>query len=163
MGSIGEHLDAESVEALTFGSPEGREVYRHSTSHVMAHAVKNLHPEAKLAIGPAIKEGFYYDFDLEKPLSTEDLTAIEKEMSRIIKRNTPFTKKTMKKAEAIELFKKMGEDYKVELLEELEDDTVSVYEEGGFTDMCRGPHLPSTGACGRVQAPECCGGLLAGR
>jgi threonyl-tRNA synthetase len=145
MGSIGEHLSAESVEALTFGSPEGREVYRHSTSHVMAHAVKNLHPEAKLAIGPAIKEGFYYDFDLEKPLSPEDLAAIEKEMSRIIKKNTLFTKKTMKKAEAIELFKKMGEDYKVELLEELEDDTVSVYEEDGFTDLCRGPHLPSTG------------------
>jgi threonyl-tRNA synthetase len=145
MGSIGEHLSAESVEALTFGSPEGREVYRHSTSHVMAHAVKNLHPEAKLAIGPAIKEGFYYDFDLEKPLSPEDLAAIEKEMSRIIKKNTLFTKKTMKKAEAIELFKKMGEDYKVELLEELEDDTVSVYEEDGFTDLCSGPHLPSTG------------------
>lgn len=145
LGSVGEHLSAESAEAVTFDSPEGKDVYRHSTSHVMAHAVKKLYPEAKLAIGPSTDEGFYYDFDLEKPLTPEDLTAIEKEMSRIIKQNTPFERKEMKRAEAIELFRKMGEEYKVELLEDLESDTVSIYEEGGFVDLCRGPHLPSTG------------------
>lgn len=143
--SVGEHLDAGSVEALTFDSPEGKEVYRHSTSHIMAHAVKNLHPEAKLAIGPATEEGFYYDFDLEEPLKPEDLAAIEKEMARIIKRNVPFKRKAMKREEAIEFFRKAGEVYKVELLEEIEDETVSLYEEGGFVDLCRGPHLPSTG------------------
>lgn len=149
LGTVGEHLGADSVEALTFESPEGKEVYRHSTSHIMAHAVKNLHPNAKLAIGPAIEEGFYYDFDLAEPLKPEDLAAIEKEMARIIKQNKTFERKTMKRQEAIELFRKMGEDYKVELLEEIEDDVVSVYEEGGFVDLCRGPHLPSTG---RVSA-----------
>ncbi len=149
IGSVGEHMKANSIEALTFESPEGRQIYRHSTSHVMAHAVKNLFPEARLAIGPATEDGFYYDFDLERPLSTEDLAAIEKEMARIIKQNNSFTRKSMKRLEAIELFKKMGESYKIELLDELEDDVVSVYEEGGFTDLCRGPHLPSTG---RVQA-----------
>jgi threonyl-tRNA synthetase len=102
-------------------------------------------PEAKLAIGPAIEDGFYYDFDLENPLTPEDLKAIEKEMSRIIKQNSPFEKKELKRDEAIKLFRKMGEDYKVELLEELEDETVSIYEEGGFVDLCLGPHLPSTG------------------
>lgn len=145
IGTVGEHLGVGSIEALTFESPEGKEVYRHSTSHVMAHAVKNLMPGAKLAIGPAIEEGFYYDFDLEKPLAPEDLAAIEREMSRIIKQNKPFTRRDMKRAEAIEMFRKMGEDYKVELLEELEDETISIYEEGGFVDLCRGPHLPSTG------------------
>jgi threonyl-tRNA synthetase len=145
LGTIGAHIEAGSVEALTFESPEGKEVYRHSTSHVMAHAVKNLMPEAKLAIGPAIEDGFYYDFDLENPLTPEDLKAIEKEMSRIIKQNSPFEKKELKRDEAIKLFRKMGEDYKVELLEELEDETVSIYEEGGFVDLCLGPHLPSTG------------------
>ncbi len=143
--SVEEHLDAGSVEALTFDSPEGKEVYRHSTSHIMAHAVKNLHPEAKLAIGPATEEGFYYDFDLEEPLKPEDLDAIENEMARIIKRNVPFKRKAMKREEAIEFFRKAGEVYKVELLEEIEDETVSLYEEGGFVDLCRGPHLPSTG------------------
>lgn len=145
VGSVGEHLDAGSVEALTFDSPEGKEIYRHSTSHIMAHAVKNLHPEARLAIGPATEEGFYYDFDLEEPLKPEDLAAIEKEMARIIKRNVPFKRKTMKREEAIEFFRKAGEVYKAELLEEIEDETVSLYEEGGFVDLCRGPHLPSTG------------------
>ncbi|MGD2080819.1 MAG: threonine--tRNA ligase, partial [Nitrospirota bacterium] len=149
VGAVGEHPGADSVEALTFDSPEGREVYRHSTSHIMAHAVKTLYPGAKLAIGPSTEEGFYYDFDLQEPLKPEDLAAIEKEMARIIKRNAPFKRTTMKREEAIEFFRKAGEDYKAELLEEIEDETVSLYEEGGFVDLCRGPHLPSTG---RVSA-----------
>jgi threonyl-tRNA synthetase len=145
VGAVEEHAGADSVEALTFDSPEGKEVYRHSTSHIMAHAVKNLYPGVKLAIGPSTEEGFYYDFDLEEPLKPEDLAAIEKEMARIIKRNVPFRRKTMKREEAVDFFRNEGEDYKAEILGEIEDETVSLYEEGGFVDLCRGPHLPSTG------------------
>ena len=111
----------------------------------MAHAVKELFPEAKLAIGPSIEDGFYYDFDMDRPFTPEDLTAIEKKMSDIIKKNNPFVRRTVSRKEAIELFKKMGEDYKVELLEEIADGEVSLYEEGGFIDLCRGPHIDSAG------------------
>lgn len=111
----------------------------------MAHAVKELFPDAKLAIGPATDEGFYYDFDINRTFTPEDLTLIEKKMSEIIKQNNPFVHRIVSKKEAIELFKKSGEDYKVELLEEIEDKEVSLYEEGGFVDLCRGPHIDSTG------------------
>jgi threonyl-tRNA synthetase len=111
----------------------------------MAHAVKKLFPEARLAIGPAIDEGFYYDFDIDKSFTPEDLTLIEKKMSEIIKQNNPFVRKIISRQEAIKLFQSMGEHYKVELLEEIEEDEVSIYEEGGFIDLCRGPHLESTG------------------
>jgi len=137
--------DDDVIEAITFGSDEGREIYRHSASHVMAHAVKNLFPDVKVAIGPAIEDGFYYDFDREKPFTPEDITAIEKEMAGIIRKNSPFVRRELSKAEAVALFRDKGEKYKVELLEEIPDDTVSVYEEDGFLDLCRGPHLPSTG------------------
>jgi len=133
------------VEALTLDSPEGLEVYRHSVSHVMAHAVKELFPEAKIAIGPAIDDGFYYDFDLPEPFKPEDLAKIEKKMSQIIKKQGRFERREMPRTEAIEMFKHSGEIYKVELLEELEDETVSLYEEGGFTDLCLGPHIPDAG------------------
>ncbi len=121
------------------------ETYRHSTSHIMAHAVKELFPDAKLAIGPATDEGFYYDFDINRPLTPEDLSLIEKKMSKIIKQGNPFMRKIVTRQEAIEMFKKKGEDYKVELLEEITDEEVSLYEEGGFVDLCRGPHIGSTG------------------
>ncbi|MBI5205405.1 MAG: threonine--tRNA ligase [Nitrospirae bacterium] len=134
-----------TIDIITFDSPEGKEIYRHSTSHVMAHAVKELFPEAKLAIGPAIEDGFYYDFDMDSPFTPEDLAAIEKKMSEIIKKNNTFVRKTVPKKEAIALFKKMGEDYKAELLSEIADEDVSLYEEGGFIDLCRGPHVFSTG------------------
>lgn len=111
----------------------------------MAHAVKMLFPDAKLAIGPATEDGFYYDFDLERPLTPEDLERIEGKMKEIIRDNSLFIRKVLKKADAIDLFRNMGEPYKVELLEEIADDEVSVYEEGGFVDLCRGPHLPSAG------------------
>ncbi len=111
----------------------------------MAHAVKELFPEAKLAIGPAIDEGFYYDFDIDKSFTPEDLILIEKKMSEIIKKNNHFVRKIISRQEAIKLFQSMGEHYKVELLEEIEEDEVSLYEEGGFTDLCRGPHIESTG------------------
>jgi threonyl-tRNA synthetase len=111
----------------------------------MAHAVKNLFPEVKVAIGPAIQDGFYYDFDIQRTFSPEDIAAIEKEMERIVRKNSPFVRKEMAKEEAIALFEKMGEIYKVELIKAIADETVSIYEEDGFTDLCRGPHLASTG------------------
>jgi len=111
----------------------------------MAHAVKDLFPEAKLAIGPAIEEGFYYDFDIDKTFGPEDLALIEQKMSEIIQLNNSFVRKIISRQEAIKLFQGMGEKYKVELLEEIGDDEVSLYEEGGFIDLCRGPHVASTG------------------
>jgi threonyl-tRNA synthetase len=111
----------------------------------MAHAVKELFPEAKLAIGPAIEEGFYYDFDIDRTLTPEDLSSIEKKMSEIIKQDNPFVRRLVPKEEAIELFRKKGEDYKVELLKEIADEVVSLYEEDDFVDLCRGPHIGSTG------------------
>ena len=111
----------------------------------MAHAVKELFPEARFAIGPATDEGFYYDIDMPHTLTPEDLLAIEKKMKEIIKNNSPFVRKVLLRDEAIEFFRKSGETYKIELLSEIEDEYVSVYEEGGFTDLCRGPHIPRTG------------------
>jgi threonyl-tRNA synthetase len=130
---------------ISFESKEDRDTFRHSTSHIMAHAVKELFPDVKFAIGPAIEEGFYYDFDLDSSFTPEDLIAIEKKMTEIIKRNNPFVHKTVKREMAIELFAAKGETYKVDLLREIEDEEVSLYEEGGFEDLCRGPHIASTG------------------
>ncbi|MEW6001151.1 MAG: threonine--tRNA ligase [Nitrospirota bacterium] len=120
-------------------------MYRHSTSHIMAHAVKEIFPKAKLAIGPATEEGFYYDFDIDRAFTPEDLVLIEGKMSEIIRQNNPFVRKVIPRKEAIELFKRMEENYKVELLEEIREEEVSLYEEDGFIDLCRGPHLESTG------------------
>ncbi len=141
----GQLVPTSSIESITLDSPEGKELYRHSASHIMAHAVKDLFPDAKLAIGPAIEEGFYYDFDLETPFSAEDLQKIEKRMQEIIKKSSPFVRKTMKKDEAVRFFKEKGEAYKVELVEAITDDEVSLYDEDGFIDLCRGPHLARTG------------------
>ncbi len=111
----------------------------------MAHAVKELFPQVKVTIGPSIENGFYYDFDKEEPFTDEDLKKIEKKMQEIIKSKTPFTRKEISKEEAIKLFDSIGETYKVEILREIEEDKVSLYEEGGFIDLCRGPHIPHTG------------------
>lgn len=111
----------------------------------MAHAVKDLFPRCKLAIGPATEDGFYYDFDIEKTFTPEDLSSIEKKMTEIIKKNNPFIQRFLPREEAIRLFKEKGEDYKVELLQEIKDDIVSLYQEGDFIDLCRGPHIDSTG------------------
>jgi len=121
------------------------EILRHSTAHVMAHAVKRLFPDAKIAIGPATDNGFYYDFDIERPLTPEDLSRIEDEMRKIIKENSPFVRKILKKEEALKLFEKLNEPYKIELLRDIPDEEVTVYEEGDFVDLCRGPHVPSSG------------------
>jgi len=121
------------------------EVLRHSTSHLMAHAVKELYPEAKVAIGPSIETGFYYDFDYDPGFTDEDLVKIEEKMHELVKQDIPIERRVVKKEDAIKMFKEAGEKYKVELLENIDDDEVSIYTQGGFTDLCRGPHLPSTG------------------
>ena len=122
---------------------------RHSASHVMAEAVLSLFPDAKFAIGPAIEDGFYYDFDLPRSLTPEDLPVIEKKMKHIIKQNVKFERRDVSKAEARELFK--DQPYKLELLDDIEDDTVGVYTQGAFTDLCRGPHVASTGKIKAVK------------
>lgn len=141
-----ELVDGSEVAFLTFEEDGGKYTLRHTASHVMAQAVKRLWPEAKLAIGPAIDKGFYYDIDMEHTLTPEDLTKIEKEMSRIVKENLPITKSVMSRQEAIEFFKSKNEDYKVELIEDLpEDAVISCYAQGDFVDLCAGPHVASTG------------------
>ncbi|WP_295226600.1 threonine--tRNA ligase [Veillonella sp.] len=141
-----ELVDGSEVAFLTFEEDGGKHTLRHTASHVMAQAVKRLWPEAKLAIGPAIDKGFYYDIDMEHTLTPEDLTKIEKEMSRIVKENLPITKSVMPRQEAIEFFKSKNEDYKVELIEDLpEDAVISCYTQGDFIDLCAGPHVASTG------------------
>ncbi len=128
-----------------FGDEAGRDVYWHSSSHIMAQAVKRLFPEVKVAIGPAIEQGFYYDFDKEVPFTDEDLDLIEEEMQRIIDENFFFERKVVSREEALELFDSLGEDYKVELINDMpKDETISIYVLGDFVDLCRGPHLTST-------------------
>lgn len=133
-------------EKLDFSNEEVRHAYRHTSSHILAQAVKRLWPEAKLAIGPAIEKGFYYDIDLEHKFTDEDLKKIEKEMKKIIKRSYPLERFELPREEAISFMKENGEDYKVELIEDLpEDEIISFYKQGEFTDLCAGPHLEKTG------------------
>ena len=134
-----------NLELIFTTTNEGLEILRHSTSHLMAQAVKRLYPNVQVTIGPAIKDGFYYDFDTDKPFTDEDLPKIEAEMKKIIKENIPVVRKIMTKKDAIEYFKKNNEPYKVEIIEDIDADTVSFYEQGDFIDLCRGPHVPSTG------------------
>ena len=141
-----ELVDGSEVAFLTFEEDGGKHTLRHTASHILAQAVKRLWPEAKLAIGPAIDKGFYYDIDMEHTLTPEDLGKIEKEMSRIVKENLPITKSVMSRQEAIEFFKSKNEDYKVELIEDLpENAVISCYAQGDFIDLCAGPHVASTG------------------
>ncbi|MFC2633817.1 MAG: threonine--tRNA ligase [Veillonella parvula] len=141
-----ELVDGSEVAFLTFEDEGGKHTLRHTASHILAQAVKRLWPEAKLAIGPAIDKGFYYDIDMEHTLTPEDLGKIEKEMSRIVKENLPITKSVMPRQEAIEFFKAKNEDYKVELIKDLpEDAVISCYSQGDFIDLCAGPHVASTG------------------
>lgn len=135
--------DAE-VEFLTFADEDGKKAYRHSTAHILAQAVKAVRPDVKVAIGPAIENGFYYDFDFSTPFTQEEIGAVESEMKKIIKANYPIIRKEISKEEALELFK--DEPYKTELIENLPSDAViSIYTQGDFTDLCAGPHIPSTG------------------
>jgi len=133
------------LEPIYQNSEEGLEILRHSTSHVMAMAVKELFPGVKVTIGPAIKDGFYYDFDYERPFKEDDMPKIEEKMKEIIEAKLPFVRKEVSSQEAIDFFKSNGEDYKVELISDLDAEKVSLYTQGSFTDLCRGPHVPSTG------------------
>jgi len=138
-------VEAGEIAPVFIDSDEGVSILRHSAAHVMAQAVKELFPEAKITIGPAIETGFYYDFDYAPGFTEEDLPKIEKQMREIINKDLPIQRKVIAKADAIELFRKWGEDFKVEIITEIADDEVSIYSQNGFTDLCRGPHLPSTG------------------
>ena len=139
-----------SFEVLTFQSDEGKEVYRHTASHILAQAVKTVYPTCKLAIGPATKVGFYYDIEFKSPITIEDLAKIEVEMAKIIKADFAIEGKVVTRAEALKFFEKHRESYKLELISELaENEDITLYTQGAFTDLCRGPHLPSTG---RVKA-----------
>ncbi len=141
-------MPADTLEAapVTAEDPEGLQLLRHSTSHVMAAAVQKLFPGVKVTIGPSIDSGFYYDFDTPRPFSHDDLEAIEKEMHAIVSANVPFERSEMKKDDAVALFRDKGENYKVEIIEGIDADTVSLYRCGDFLDLCRGPHIPGTGA-----------------
>ena len=133
------------VEPVSADSREGLEIFRHSTSHVMAEAVKSLYANVKLGIGPSIEDGFYYDFDTERAFTPEDLSGIEARMQEIIKADAPFLREDVSKEDALKLFSGLGETYKAELIGGLPVESVSVYRHSGFVDLCRGPHLPSTG------------------
>jgi threonyl-tRNA synthetase len=137
------------IEPIDLESPEGLDILRHSTSHVMAMAVKELFPGVKVTIGPAIENGFYYDFDYERPFRDDDLAKIQERMGEIAKANFPFERKELSAQEALDFFGKLGEAYKVELIRDLGAEKVSLYTNGTFTDLCRGPHIPSTG---RIKA-----------
>ncbi|UOD34044.1 threonine--tRNA ligase [Deferribacteraceae bacterium V6Fe1] len=137
--------DGDKVRIVTNKDKEALDILRHSTAHLMAQAVKRLFPEAKVTIGPNIEDGFYYDFDIERPFTPEDLEKIEKEMKKISDENIQISRKVLSKDEAVKLFSSMGETFKVEIINELEEGEVSLYEQGDFVDLCRGPHLPSTG------------------
>jgi len=139
--------DGARVEIITDKNPEALEIIRHSTSHLMAHAVQALFPEVKVTIGPAVENGFYYDFDVDTPFSPDDLEKIETKMAELAKANLKIERQVLTKSEALKLFGEMGEKYKVELIEALDAETVSLYRQGNFVDLCRGPHLPATAWC----------------
>ncbi|MEI7025981.1 threonine--tRNA ligase [Paenibacillus sp. y28] len=141
-----------AIEIVTLDSADGLEVYRHSTAHLMAQALKRIYGDdkVKLGIGPVIEDGFYYDIDIETPISVEDLAAIEKQMERIIQENLPITRRVVSREEALAIFRGMNDPYKIELINDLpEDAELTIYDQGEFFDLCRGPHLPSTG---RIKA-----------
>ena len=151
-------------EVMTFDTEEGRKTFWHTASHVLAQAVKRLYPNAKLAIGPAIDNGFYYDFDLEKPFSPDELTKIEAEMKKIVKANAPLTQFELSPEEAIAKLREMDEPYKVELCEEhaANGEPISFYQQEEFIDLCAGPHLMSTGAIKAFKLLSCTGAYWRG-
>jgi len=152
-----------AVEFLTFDNDEGKKVYRHTTSHILAQAVKRLYPNTKLAIGPAIDNGFYYDFDSDVSFTPEVLEKLEAEMKKIIKENIPLKRYVLPRDEAVKMMADKGEDYKVELINDLpEGEEVSFYEQGDFTDLCAGAHLPSTGKVKAIKLTSCTGAYWRG-
>jgi threonyl-tRNA synthetase len=143
---LAQHLDHDcTIAPVWLETPQGLEIMRHSAAHVMAEAVRSLFPGVKVAIGPAIEAGFYYDFDVPEPFTPEDLARIEARMEEIVGSDLPFKRQEVSKEEALGLFRELGEVYKVEILEDIPADQVSLYRQGDFVDLCRGPHVPSTG------------------
>ena len=151
-------------EILTFDSEGGKHAFWHTTSHILAQAVKRLYPEVKLAIGPAIENGFYYDIDVDTPFTPENLEAIETEMKKIVKENIPLERFELDPAEAEKLMSDMGEDYKVELIKEhsSKGEKISFYKQGDFTDLCAGPHLMTTGNVKAIKLTQCTGAYWRG-
>lgn len=152
------------IEFLTFDSEEGKRTFRHTASHILAQAVKRLYPEAKLAIGPSIENGFYYDFDVESPFTPEDLEKIEAEMKKIVKEALVLEKFEMTPEEAVSYYKNLGEIYKVELVEEHagNGENISFYKQGEFTELCAGPHIPDTGRIKAFKLTSCTGAYWRG-
>lgn len=155
--------EGQQLKICTFDDESGRWAFRHSSAHLLAQAVKRLFPAAKLAIGPAIQDGFYYDIDFERPFSAEDMAAIEKEMEKIVKEDLPISRFTLPRAEALAYCRELDEPYKVELIEDLpEDAIISFYRQGEFTDLCAGPHVMSTGAIKSVKLMQLSGAYWRG-
>ncbi|MBR2715745.1 MAG: TGS domain-containing protein, partial [Ruminococcus sp.] len=152
------------LELLTFDDEEGKKAFWHTTSHILAQAVKRVFPEAKFAIGPAIDDGFYYDFDVEKPFSTEDIEKIEKEMKAIVKSGLEIERFELEPQKAIDMLNEMGEPYKVELASEHADkgEPISFYKQGEFTDLCAGPHLMSVATVKAIKLTNCTGAYWRG-
>src|SRR5207253_4064358 len=140
-------IDADAdVAIVTEHDPEGVEVLRHSSAHLLAHAVKELFPDAQVTIGPVIENGFYYDFAYKRPFTPEDLVAIEKRMGEIAKRDLPVVRREMPRDDAVKFFRDQGEAYKAEIIASIpSNEPISLYGQGNFVDLCRGPHVPSTG------------------
>ena len=153
MSDLSTIIDSDSELIIhTFKTDEGKELYWHSTAHLMAQAVKQLWPDVQVTIGPAIEQGFYYDFDREEAFSDEDLQKIEERMKELSAQDLPYYRKELSRAEAIEMFRGMNEMYKIEILSEIpEDQVISTYTQGDFIDLCRGPHISSTGKIKAVK------------
>ena len=152
-----------ALSVLTARDEAGLEIYRHSAAHIMAQAVKRLYKDVKFAIGPAVSNGFYYDIEFSKPVGKEDLDAIEKEMAAIVKEDLSFVRKEVSRSEALEFMRAKGEVYKVELIEELpEDAVITFYTQGEFTDLCRGPHVPTTGKIKNFKLTQITGAYFKG-
>lgn len=152
-----------TLKLLTFADDGGKWTYRHTGSHILAQAVKRLWPEVKLAIGPAIDNGFYYDFDTDIPFSPEDFPKIEKEIAKIVSENLPLERFELPREEAVRFMQEKDEPYKVELIRDLpEDAVISFYRQGDFVDLCAGPHLESTGKCKNIKLMSVAGAYWRG-
>ena len=155
--------EGDDVKLLTFEDAAGKHLFRHTASHILAQAVKRLYPDAKLTIGPAVENGFYYDIDSDVPFTPEVLKTLEGEMKKIVKENLKIERFELPRAEAIALMREKNEPYKVQLIEELpEGETISFYRQGEFTDLCAGPHLFTTGAVKAFKLTQCTGAYWKG-
>ena len=156
------HEDA-TIELLTWNDKEGKSTFWHSSAHLLAEALESLYPGTKFGIGPAIDNGFYYDVDTgDKQLSSNDFAKIEQKMLELAKQKNEYTRKEISKADAIAYFQEKGDEYKLELLEDLEDGNITFYEQGNFVDLCRGPHIPNTGKIKAVKLMNLAGAFWRG-